>query len=139
MPPIAEDPELVQAFLVESEELLQAVDQDLVKLESAPNEEELLNRTFRALHTIKGTASFLGFEPIVRVGHRAEDVLSVFSGLRPLLSRGARGPTARLSREHEVLASRSGLVTVTGGKWTTYRRMARDAVDRASETAGLAR
>jgi glycerol-3-phosphate dehydrogenase len=69
---------------------------------------------------------------------RAEDVLSVFSGLRPLLSRGARGPTAKLSREHEVLVSRSGLVTVTGGKWTTYRRMARDGVDRAAEVAGLA-
>src|ERR1044071_1524242 len=76
MPHIAEDPELLRAFLVESEELLQAVDHDLVKLESAPTDEGLLNRTFRALHTIKGTASFLGLEPIVRVRHRAEDVLS---------------------------------------------------------------
>jgi two-component system, chemotaxis family, sensor kinase CheA len=79
MPPIAEDPELIQAFLVESHELLQAVDHDLVSLESAPANQELLNRTFRALHTIKGTASFLGFEPMVRVGHAAENVLS---GLR---------------------------------------------------------
>jgi two-component system chemotaxis sensor kinase CheA len=79
MPPLAEDPELIQAFLVESHELLQGVDQDLVSLESAPANQELLNRTFRALHTIKGTASFLGFEPMVRMGHAAENVLS---GLR---------------------------------------------------------
>ena len=71
-----QDPALLQEFLTESEELLDRVDQDLVKLESAPSDQELLNRVFRALHTIKGTAGFLGFEPIVRVGHRAEDVLT---------------------------------------------------------------
>jgi two-component system chemotaxis sensor kinase CheA len=79
MQPIAGDPELVQAFLIESGELLQGVDQDLIRLESAPEDQELLNRTFRALHSIKGTASFLGFEPIVRVSHGAEEVLT---GLR---------------------------------------------------------
>ncbi|HXY78116.1 MAG TPA: chemotaxis protein CheA [Candidatus Acidoferrales bacterium] len=72
----AQDPSLVRDFLVESEELLQRMDQDMVTLESAPNDEELLNRVFRALHTIKGTAGFLGFEPLVRVGHSAEDVLN---------------------------------------------------------------
>jgi two-component system, chemotaxis family, sensor kinase CheA len=76
MQPITEDPELLQAFLVESQELLQGLDHDLVKLESVPADQELLNQAFRALHTIKGTAGFLGLEPIVRVGHRAEDVLS---------------------------------------------------------------
>jgi two-component system chemotaxis sensor kinase CheA len=76
MPPIAEDPELLQAFVVESGELLQGLDHDLVKLEACPTDEQLLNQAFRALHTIKGTAGFLALEPIVRVGHRAEDVLS---------------------------------------------------------------
>ncbi len=76
MQPISEDPELLRAFLVESHELLQGLDHDLVKLESTPTDQELLNQAFRALHTIKGTASFLKLEPIVRVGHRAEDVLS---------------------------------------------------------------
>ena len=76
MPPIKEDPELIQAFLVESRELLQEVGQDLVRLESAPADQELLNRTFRALHTIKGTSGFLGFDPIVRLAHGAEDILS---------------------------------------------------------------
>ena len=72
---LAQDPALVRDFLVESEELLQRMDQDMVALESAPGDSELLNRVFRALHTIKGTAGFLGFDPVVRLGHGAEDVL----------------------------------------------------------------
>jgi two-component system, chemotaxis family, sensor kinase CheA len=70
------DPAMIQDFLAESEELLQRMDQDLVSLEAAPGDAELLNRIFRALHTIKGTSGFLGFEPIVRLSHRAEDVLN---------------------------------------------------------------
>ncbi len=65
------------------------------------------------------------------------DILSTFAGLRPLL-RGRDGAvTSKLSREHAVVISDSGLVTVTGGKWTTYRRMAVDAVDQAARVAGL--
>ena len=65
------------------------------------------------------------------------DILSAFAGLRPLL-RGPDGAvTSKLSREHAVVISDSGLVTVTGGKWTTYRRMAVDAVDHAARVAGL--
>ena len=62
------------------------------------------------------------------------DVKSAFAGLRPLIRpASARGiATSRLSREHVVTVSGSGLVTVTGGKWTTYRVMARDAVDHAA-------
>ena len=70
------DPAMIQEFLVESEELLQRMDQDMVTLESTPKDEELLNRIFRAIHTIKGTSGFLGFEPVVRLSHRAEDVLN---------------------------------------------------------------
>ena len=73
---LADDPSLVQDFLVESEELLQRMDQDMVALESAPEDADLLNRIFRALHTIKGTSGFLGFEAVVRLSHRAEDVLN---------------------------------------------------------------
>src|SRR5437764_1055499 len=72
----AQDPELVQGFLVESEELLQGLDQDMVELEVNPKDTDLLNRIVRALHTIKGTSGFLGFDPIVRVSHRAEDALN---------------------------------------------------------------
>ncbi|MGC8642754.1 MAG: glycerol-3-phosphate dehydrogenase/oxidase, partial [Isosphaeraceae bacterium] len=67
------------------------------------------------------------------------DIKSLFAGLRPLYRpEGAEGTTtAKLSREHAVFVSQSGLVTVTGGKWTTYRTMARDAVDHAARVAGL--
>ena len=65
------------------------------------------------------------------------DVLSVFSGLRPLVTAGDDDETAKLSRDHSVFVSESGLVTITGGKWTTYRRMAQDAVDQAAMVAGL--
>lgn len=57
-----------------------------------------------------------------------QDVLSVFSGLRPLVT-GKEATTSKLSREHHIDASSSGLVTVAGGKWTTYRRMAEDTLN----------
>jgi len=69
------------------------------------------------------------------------DVLSVFAGLRPLVRSAATiahgGDTAALSRDHTVVVSPSGLVTVTGGKWTTYRKMGEDTVDQAAHVAGL--
>lgn len=71
-----QDEALIREFLVESEELLQRMDEDMIALESAPQDTEILNRVFRAMHTIKGTGGFLGFEPLVRVAHRAEDVLN---------------------------------------------------------------
>ena len=66
------------------------------------------------------------------------DVLSAFAGLRPLVgSTEGEDATAELSRDHTVTISRGGLVTVAGGKWTTYRKMAQDTVDRAAVVAGL--
>jgi glycerol-3-phosphate dehydrogenase len=65
------------------------------------------------------------------------DVLSTFAGLRPLVRGRPGAVTSKLSREHTVVISDSGLVTVTGGKWTTYRRMAVDAVDQAARVAGV--
>ncbi|MEW2294246.1 glycerol-3-phosphate dehydrogenase/oxidase [Streptomyces sp. NPDC006743] len=75
---------------------------------------------------------------------RREDVVGAFAGLRPLLDTGSGGPsgaasrTADISRRHAVLTSPEGVVTVVGGKLTTYRRMAEDAVDAAVRTRGLA-
>jgi glycerol-3-phosphate dehydrogenase len=66
-----------------------------------------------------------------------EDVLSVFAGLRPLVKAGDASDTSALSRDHTIIVSESGLVTVTGGKWTTYRRMAQDVVDHAELIAGV--
>ncbi|HTV16813.1 MAG TPA: glycerol-3-phosphate dehydrogenase/oxidase [Acidobacteriaceae bacterium] len=59
------------------------------------------------------------------------DIVAVYSGLRPLVS-GKGAATSRLSREHAIRASASGLISVTGGKWTTYRKMAEDALDFAT-------
>ncbi len=66
-----------------------------------------------------------------------EDVLSVFVGLRPLVRSGASARTASLSRDHTILVDENGLVTITGGKWTTYRRMGEDVINRAETVAGI--
>jgi glycerol-3-phosphate dehydrogenase len=60
-----------------------------------------------------------------------DDVLSVFAGIRPLVATGA-GSTAALSRDHTIHIDQSGLLTIVGGKWTTYRRMAEDGVNQAA-------
>ena len=71
-------------------------------------------------------------------GHpKRSDVLSVYAGLRPLVKVGDAKSTAALSRDHTILISNSGLLTIAGGKWTTYRKMAQDAVDQAETMAGL--
>lgn len=59
------------------------------------------------------------------------DIRSAFAGIRPLVKRGAMRKTAALSRDHTIVVSDAGLLTITGGKWTTYRRMADDCVNRA--------
>ena len=66
-----------------------------------------------------------------------EDVLSVFAGIRPLVRATGVASTAALARDHVVHIDRSGLVTVCGGKWTTYRHMAEDCVDQAATLAQL--
>ena len=66
---------------------------------------------------------------------RHEDVEGVYAGLRPLAS-GESEPTSRISREHTVVAPVPGLVMIAGGKYTTYRVMARDAVDAAVHSLG---
>ena len=66
-----------------------------------------------------------------------EDVKSVFAGIRPLVKAGKAARTASLSRGHDLFVDGSGLVTITGGKWTTYRQMAEDAVNKAANVAGL--
>ncbi|NNE43781.1 MAG: hypothetical protein HKN12_06215 [Gemmatimonadetes bacterium] len=74
------------------------------------------------------------------LSHPAEpsDILSVFTGIRPLVRAGGDKKTADLSREHSILIDPlSGLLTVAGGKWTTYRKMAADVVDRAILLADL--
>lgn len=66
------------------------------------------------------------------------DVCSVFAGLRPLVRAHSGSSTATLSRDHVLMTSQSGLLTITGGKWTTYRKMAEETVDQAAAIAGYA-
>lgn len=66
------------------------------------------------------------------------DIRATFAGLRPLVKpRAVTGATAGISRDHSLFVSGAGLVTITGGKWTTYRKMAEEAVDRAEAVGGL--
>ncbi|MFT3814350.1 MAG: glycerol-3-phosphate dehydrogenase/oxidase [Acidovorax sp.] len=78
---------------------------------------------------LKEAAGYLSRAP------QREDVLSVWAGLRPLVKPSGDGAdsTKKISREHTVIVGRSGLVTVTGGKWTTYRAMAEDVMRHCME------
>lgn len=68
---------------------------------------------------------------------KREEIRSVFTGLRPLVQKERAKSTASLSRDHRILASPSGLISITGGKWTTYRRMAQDVIDKAQVVGKL--
>ncbi|MDQ1244591.1 MAG: two-component system, chemotaxis family, sensor kinase CheA [Campylobacterota bacterium] len=68
--------EILQDFLVESFELIDQLDQDLVELETRPDDLELLNRIFRVAHTVKGASSFLNFDVLTHLTHHMEDVLN---------------------------------------------------------------
>jgi glycerol-3-phosphate dehydrogenase len=65
------------------------------------------------------------------------DILSVFAGIRPLVQAGGEDDTAELSRDHTLLVAQSGLITICGGKWTTYRRMAEECVTLAATIGSL--
>ena len=72
------------------------------------------------------------FNKYLRADIRESDIRSIFTGLRPLVKSSNTGNTSILSRDHTIVVSGGGLVTITGGKWTTYRKMAKDAVDNAA-------
>ena len=98
-------------------------------IEMVAEEPVALEEEFEFLLT--HTARYLSKDP------EPGDVLSVFAGVRPLVDAGGADSTASLSRDHTLHISRSGLVTITGGKWTTCRKMAEDTVDQAAMVAGL--
>jgi glycerol-3-phosphate dehydrogenase len=98
---------------------------DEVSLEPRPLDEEVD-------FLIEHAARYLEHDPT------RDDVLSVFAGIRPLVANVAEeSDTAKISREHTLAISASGMLTVAGGKWTTYRKMAEDAVDLAETLAGV--
>lgn len=100
--------------------------------------DEAVPRSSREPRATNDEASFLmrHASRYLRREVKAGDVLSVWAGLRPLLRKG-NAATSKLSRDHQVLRSPSGLITITGGKWTTYRKMGEDAISLAIRAAGL--
>ena len=68
--------EIIGDFLVEAKELIEKIDHELVILEKKPDDLELLNSIFRAMHTIKGTSSFIGLNKITEFTHDVENVLN---------------------------------------------------------------
>jgi glycerol-3-phosphate dehydrogenase len=95
-----------------------------VSLEPRPMEGEI---TF-----ILETASRYLSKPPTRA-----DILSIFAGIRPLVKASGTANTAALSRDHTIHVAQSGMITIAGGKWTTYRKMAEDCVDHAATIARL--
>ena len=81
---------------------------------------------------IENASKYLSGKPTV------DDVLSVFAGIRPLIANAGKEKTSSISRSHDIFVDAAGLITVTGGKWTTYRRMAEDAIHKAIKVGGLA-
>lgn len=74
----------------------------------------------------------------LEIAPRREDVLSVFTGLRPLAAPSGEGKkTKEISRGHKIKVSKGGVITLTGGKWTTYRKMGEDVVNRAATAVQL--
>jgi glycerol-3-phosphate dehydrogenase len=74
----------------------------------------------------------------LRNAPKREDVLSIFAGLRPLAANPSNpGATKEVSRRHKISLSSSGLLSVIGGKWTTYRRMAEETIDKAIKAGFL--
>ena len=90
-------------------------------------------------HSLASERQFLAANIERYLGTRPnpEDVLSMWTGQRPLVRQSDASSTAALSRDHTILISPSRLVTITGGKWTTYRKMGEDVIDRAAKLANL--
>jgi glycerol-3-phosphate dehydrogenase len=80
---------------------------------------------------LETASSYLAHRP------KREDILSAFTGIRPLVNAARASSTAALSREHTITISKSGLLTIAGGKWTTYRKMAEDCLEHAIVLARL--
>lgn len=78
--------EIVESFIIETKEILEKLDVDLVEMEKRPDDNELLNSVFRHFHTIKGTSSFLGLDKLTNVTHKGEDILNKLRKLEVSLS-----------------------------------------------------
>lgn len=115
------DPQIVQDFLTESGELLSQLESDLVTLEQDPGDPEMLNQVFRALHTIKGSASFLSLGNLVKIAHAAESALNAARNRVVVIDREAmdallkavdliKEQMGQLSQDSELSEPDAGLV-----------------------------
>jgi glycerol-3-phosphate dehydrogenase len=102
-----------------TEMLLEAPDE-----EAGPNKEEIE-------YLLEESSKYLVTKP------GQNDILSVFSGIRPLVQPKSHQQSKTISRDHSIITSSSGLITITGGKWTTYRIMAEDVIKVAAKMRGL--
>lgn len=71
------DPEMIEEFISECQDLIESAENALLELEESPDDEELVNTVFRAFHTIKGTSAFMGLDPVSEFTHSAETMLSM--------------------------------------------------------------
>jgi len=126
MVPHTDDGRVIFAIPWHNKVIVGTTDTPLEKaeIEPKPKEEEIA-------FLLEHTARYLTKDPT------KEDVLSMFAGVRPLVSNPDAENTAAISREHVVSISKSGLVTIAGGKWTTYRKMAEDTLEQAILVGGL--
>ncbi len=109
--PMEEDQEIVNEFLIESNENLGRLDQEMVELERRPHDVELLASVFRIFHTIKGTCGFLGFGKLERVAHQAESVLSQMRSGNLELSSGL---VSVILESVDVIKCHLGAIEATG-------------------------
>ena len=125
--PKTDDGRVLFAIPWQGSVLIGTTDEPVNDSEEAPNasDEEIA-------YLLRHAARYLAKTPAT------SDILSVFAGLRPLVTVGRGRGTSKLPRDHVVLVSQSGLVTIAGGKWTTYRSMGEDAVNAGADVAGLA-
>ncbi len=98
--------EIVDSFIVESKEILEKLDLNLIELENKPNDSNLLNDVFRSFHTIKGTSGFLGLDKLTQVTHRCEDILNKLRKGEAVLNRELMdGILVAFDKIKELLAS----------------------------------
>jgi len=135
------DPSILQDFLTESGELLEQLDQDLVTLEDAPQDTDLINQVFRALHTIKGSASFLALTPLVEIAHAAESALNAARNGNVLIDQRAMDLLLRavdvIRGQFEDLGRGAALRVAEAGLATSLTDLAAGKLEAAQKSAAM--
>ena len=126
MVPHTDDGRVIFAIPWQNKILVGTTDTPLKSIDSEP-----IPQSDEVDFLLEHTARYLSKDPT------KADIKSVFAGIRPLVVNPEAENTAAVSREHVVTISKAGLVSIAGGKWTTYRKMAEDALEQAMLVGGL--